>query len=107
MNTLRVTADYYQQFDVDFDRDVSAEGYGGWNRCAEFIPRADEICRTVLPPLRAAVRKAGLTLIHVVSSKSYCQHYPGYQRAVALAGPEPVPPEPIPSDPIVDSLWKF
>lgn len=28
--TLTVPAQYYQQFDADFSRDVPAEGYGGW-----------------------------------------------------------------------------
>lgn len=30
MPTLTVPAHYYQQFDADFERDVPAEGYGGW-----------------------------------------------------------------------------
>src|SRR5581483_280898 len=29
---LRLPADYYQQFDADFSRDVPGEGYGGWKR---------------------------------------------------------------------------
>src|SRR3990172_4086620 len=27
---MRVKANYYQQFDADFSRDVPGEGYGGW-----------------------------------------------------------------------------
>ena len=30
--TLRLAAEYYQQFDADYDREVPAEGYGGWQR---------------------------------------------------------------------------
>lgn len=81
--------------------------YPGWRRCVEYLPRADEICRTILPPLLAAVRRSGMTLIHVVSSAGYCRNHPGYRRAVALAGPEPPPPENIPSCPTVDALRKF
>ncbi|HZP82001.1 MAG TPA: hypothetical protein VFB21_10210 [Chthonomonadaceae bacterium] len=32
MRILRLPADYYQQFDADFSRDVPGEGYGGWKR---------------------------------------------------------------------------
>src|SRR5437762_3280567 len=30
--TIRLPANYYQQFDADPGRDVPAEGYGGWKR---------------------------------------------------------------------------
>jgi hypothetical protein len=29
---IQVAANYYQHFDADFERDVPAEGYGGWKR---------------------------------------------------------------------------
>ncbi len=29
---MRVLTNYYQQFDADFERDVPAEGYGGWKK---------------------------------------------------------------------------
>lgn len=32
MATLTVPANYYQQFDADHDREVPAEGYGGWKK---------------------------------------------------------------------------
>jgi len=32
METFRVMANYYQQFDADYSLDVPAEGYGGWKR---------------------------------------------------------------------------
>jgi hypothetical protein len=31
-NFISLPANYYQQFDADFERDVPAEGYGGWQR---------------------------------------------------------------------------
>ncbi|MFH1477333.1 MAG: hypothetical protein ABIH24_07580 [Verrucomicrobiota bacterium] len=83
------------------------EQYPGWHRVVEFIPRAQAICRTVFPPLLGAVRKSGMRLYHVVSSGPYAQDYPGYRRAVALAGPLPAPPEQIPSDPARDALIAF
>ncbi|MCC7494630.1 MAG: hypothetical protein IT204_19890 [Fimbriimonadaceae bacterium] len=30
--TMRVTTDYYQEFDADYTREVPAEGYGGWRQ---------------------------------------------------------------------------
>lgn len=32
MTTIKVRADYYQQFDADYNLDVPAEGYGGWKK---------------------------------------------------------------------------
>lgn len=32
MSDIKVTANYYQNFDADYDLDVPAEGYGGWQR---------------------------------------------------------------------------
>ena len=29
---VKVWANYYQQFDADYSRDVPGEGYGGWQR---------------------------------------------------------------------------
>jgi hypothetical protein len=136
MTTLR--AEYYQQFDADFSRDVPAEGFGGWksaeieidpartalvvmhawdtgtreqypgwHRCVDYLPRADAIVRDVFPSLLAAVRRSPMRLFHVVSGDSYAKSYPGYQRAVALAGPEPAPPEAIASDPALERLRRF
>src|SRR4051812_15381951 len=63
--------------------------YPGWYRTVEFLPRAQEILDNVMPPLLAAVRAAGMTLIHVVGGGDYYRTYPGYQRSVALAGLSP------------------
>lgn len=84
-----------------------ADAFPGWHRCVEYHPRADAICREVLPPLLAAVRKAGLPLFHVTSSSRYCADEPGYRRACALAGPDPEPPPRIPSCAVLDRLRAF
>lgn len=61
----------------------SAEKYGGWYRAAEWLPRADEIDRTILPEVVKAARRAGMTVIHVASSESYCLKYPWYRKETA------------------------
>lgn len=83
------------------------EEFPGWHRAVEYIPRADEISRTVLPRLLKAVRDSGMTLFHVVSQSDYCRDYPGYKRAVELAGPEPAKPERMEADPVLERLWDF
>jgi hypothetical protein len=138
MASLRLKADYYEQFDADYTRDVPGEGYGGWKtveleislehtslvimhawdcgtyeefpgwwRKVEYIPRANRICRTVFPPLLAAVRASPMTVFHVVGGGNYYKSLPGYRRAVALAGP-PAPALPqATSDPLLDRLRQF
>ena len=83
------------------------EEYPGWRRCVEYQPRADEICRTVFPKLLSAVRSSNLKLFHVVGGGDYQQAYPGYQRAVELAGPPPEPLEQIQADPVLERLRQF
>ena len=84
------------------------EEFPGWWRAIEYIPRSHEICRTVFPPLLAAVRAAGLNLFHVVGGrKHYYENLPGHKRAVELAGPEPPAPERIESDPVLERLHAF
>jgi len=80
------------------------EMYPGWYRAVEYIPRAQEICRTVYPRLLAAVRSAGATLFHVVGGGNYYQTLPGYRRAVELAGPPPPAPEIVPADASLEKL---
>lgn len=85
--------------------------YPGWHRCAEWIPRAQEICRTVFPGLLAAVRASPLKLFHVVSSGTYYHELPGYRATVELAGPEPAQPERLPErlpeEPVAAGLRRF
>lgn len=68
------------------------EQYPGWFRCCPEILATYKVCRDVLPGLLAAVRASSLPLFHVVAEGAYYVDYPGYDRAVALAGPEPPPP---------------
>ncbi|MHB9025765.1 MAG: hypothetical protein ACYC7E_16615 [Armatimonadota bacterium] len=83
------------------------EEYPGWYRVVEYLPRAMEICRTVFPPLLGAVRSAGLTVYHVVGGGNRYQQYPGYQRAVELAGPPPPRLPIVASDPTREALDAF
>lgn len=85
-------------------RTGTRDQYPGWHRAVEYIPRADAICRTVFPPLLAAVRAAHWNLFHVVGGGNYYQHLPGYRRAVELAGPTPPPIEQIAADPVLERL---
>ncbi|MCC6456120.1 MAG: hypothetical protein IT328_14290 [Caldilineaceae bacterium] len=66
--------------------------YPGWYRAVEYIPRSQEILANVMPPLLATARAKGITLFHVVGGGDYYSRYPGYQRALALAGPSPSTP---------------
>jgi hypothetical protein len=129
-------ASYYQNFDADPALDVPGEGYGGWKtgeidpgnaalvvmhawdcgtreefpgwyRCVEYIPRSQEICRTVFPPLLARVRETGFPLFHVVGGGSYYKELPGYRHAVALAGPTPSALPCVGSDPALAELRRF
>ncbi len=83
------------------------EQFPGWHRAVEYIPRADEICRTVFPKLLSAARESGFNLFHVVGGGDYYSHLPGYKRAVELAGPEPPPLESAKSDPVIERLREF
>ena len=138
MRVFPVQANYYQQFDADFDLDVPGEGYGGWKkaivnlsldhtavvvmhawdcgtreqypgwyRAVEYIPRADETCRTVFPGLLNAIRESDLKLFHVVSSGEYYKKYSGYHRATQLTRNSPQPIEKVDSDPTLENLRKF
>jgi hypothetical protein len=43
------------------------EQYPGWHRAVEYMPRAQAILDHTMPALLAAVRGAGMTLLHVVA----------------------------------------
>jgi hypothetical protein len=134
---MKVLANYYQQFDADYTRDVPGEGYGGWKKAAieiapartalvvmhaweqgtreefagwhravEYIPRAQEICRKVFPPLLKAARERDWKIFHVVGGGNYYQHLAGYRRACALAEKEAAWPQ-IASDETADALRAF
>ncbi|MCG3148199.1 MAG: hypothetical protein PCFJNLEI_01642 [Verrucomicrobiae bacterium] len=84
----------------------TTEEYPGWFRCCAEIPETYRVCRDVLPGLLDAVRKSPIALFHVVAKAGYYQTYPGYQRAVALAGP-PVTAPTITPDPTYEKLQQF
>ncbi len=138
MGTVRLPANYYQQFDADFSSDVPGEGYGGWkrddidlsdhhtgfvvmhaweagtrtqfpgwHRAVEYIPRAQEIARTVFPDLLTAIRHSKFPLFHVVGGGDYYRSYSGYRKAVELAGKEPELSAHLASDPTLDRLRQF
>ena len=65
MNTVRIPANYYQQFDANYDLDVPAEGYGGWQR-AEVDLSLDH---------------TALVVMHAWDVGTFDQ-YPGWWRAV-------------------------
>lgn len=54
--------------------------YPGWWRAEEYFLRAQTICRTVFPPLLAAVRASAVRLVHV-GCLPYASRYPGYALA--------------------------
>jgi len=83
------------------------EEYPGWYRKIEYIPRSVAICRDVFPPLLSAVRASEIDLFHIVGGGDYYSNYPGYKKAVELAGPSPEPPALIESDPYLDRLRRF
>jgi hypothetical protein len=80
--------------------------FPGWYRACECLSRTQQISRDVFPALLAGVRRKGLNLFHVVGCGKYYDQYPGYQRAVRLAGPAPVV-EKMEWDPTLNRLWQF
>jgi len=84
------------------------DDYPGWHRVVDYIPRSNEISRSVFPSLLSAVRDSELKLFHVVSSSHrYFQQYPGYKKAVELSGGKEEHYEKITSDPVMDRLRSF
>jgi hypothetical protein len=58
---------------------------GHW-RCVEYIPRAEVICKDLLPPFLDKVRESGIRIIHIGSSGQDITHYPGYKAVLELGG---------------------
>src|ERR1051325_1484541 len=89
----------WQTTDVELSREHTAlvvmhawdagtpEEFPGWYRCVEYLPRATKIVGEVFPPLLRAVRGSGMQVFHVVGGGQYYADYPGYKRAMKLAGP--------------------
>ena len=76
-------------------------------RSEDHLGRANHIMAEVFPPLLAAARGAGLTVLHVVSGGRYYKEQPGYRRAVELAGTPPPPLGQAPTDPVHQQLQRF
>ena len=86
----------------------TAEQFPGWHRAVEYIPRAEEICRTVFPRLLGTVRRSGFRLFHVVGGGGYYRGCPGFRKAVDLAGPASAPSLPqVDADPALTALRQF
>ncbi|MCE5249272.1 hypothetical protein LLG96_03540 [bacterium] len=62
---------------------------GGVMDMLEWASRSAPIIETVIPPVLSAARKAGIAVVHVASDERYAKKYPGFNRAVGLAGAEP------------------
>lgn len=80
--------------------------FPGWYRAVEYMPRAQAILTGVMPSLLATVRASAMTLLHVVGGGDYYCTYPGYQRALALAGPSPTVSH-IATDSTYEELQRF
>jgi hypothetical protein len=76
--------------ELAYDDKGPLAGYMSW---LEYEGRKVEIARTVYPKILAAARAAGLNVVHV-SMGDYGKKYPGYARAMKIAGPEPRPSTP-------------
>jgi len=83
-----------------------ADAFPGLHRAEDYIPRAQTICRDVLPPLLAAVRASPLPLIHV-AFPHYAGRCPGQARTLAIAGPDPAAPAPIRPGAVAERLQRF
>lgn len=64
MGLVKIPANYYQQFDADFDLDVPAEGYGGWKKAE----------------IEIAMERTALVVMHAWDIGAY-EDYPGWFRA--------------------------
>lgn len=84
------------------------ERYPGLYRASAYLDRAEEILRTVYPPLLGAARRAGMHLFHVVGGGGdYFRDEPGYRETVRLAGEPPEAPPGAPEDPLAQRLQKL
>jgi hypothetical protein len=75
-------------------------------RACEYIPRAYEIGKNIMPDLLKTIRDSGMQLIHVAAGAGYCSGYEGYKKALEIGG-EAKPIEQVESDPVMDGLKKF
>ena len=85
----------------------SREDFPGWHRAVEYIPRAHAISQHIFPALLSAIRVSSFPLFHVVGGGDYYKTYPGYQKALDLAGAAPADLPRITSDQTLDQLRQF
>ncbi|GAI58612.1 unnamed protein product, partial [marine sediment metagenome] len=62
---------------------------GGVMEMLEWASRSVPIIKKEIPPVLEAARQAGIQVIHVASGRNYAKKYPGFQKALDIAGPEP------------------
>lgn len=83
------------------------EEFSGWRRAVEYYPRARKILAEVFPALLAAVRRSPLPVFHVVGGgRDYYSQFPGFQRALKLAGETSALPQ-VPRDATYERLKKL
>lgn len=65
MTNLSIQANYYQQFDADFSREIPGEGYGGWQK----------------ESIEIGAEKTGFVVMHAWDTGPR-EDFPGWHRAV-------------------------
>lgn len=65
---------------------------GGVMDMLEWASRSAPIIKTEIPPILEAARNAGINVVHVASGEGYETKYPGYKKALDIAGKEPESP---------------
>lgn len=76
-------------------------------RACEYIPRAYEVSKNVMPGLLSAIRGSGMKLFHVTAGNSYCKDYSGYKKVVDLIGENLINFEQVETDPVLQKLRDF
>ena len=63
----------------------SREMYPGWHRVVEYLPRSEKIASDVFPPIFKAVRRRGMSVVHVgAAGCSYVENHEGYKAACQI-----------------------
>jgi len=75
-------------------------------RACEYIPRAYNVGKNIMPRLLQAIRESGMKLFHVSAGSSYCKDYAGYKKVLELAG-ESTGFEQVEQDPVLQRLREF
>lgn len=67
------------------------EDVPGVYRCAEDLPRANNIAKTLFPNFLKEVRQSSIRLIHIAQYPHIAMKYPAYSNTLAISGKEPEP----------------